>query len=399
MGNGLLGTLLPVRAQLEHFSTLDIGVMGSCYFFGFATGCYWGPHLVRRVGHIRAFTAMVSAVSTFALLYALWVHPLVWWPVRLLTGFCFAVLYMVIESWLSEKSTNANRGFVFSIYTIINLTVVTIGQMILTLGSPTDFPLFAVTAILISLAALPVSLTTSHAPRPIAAVKIRLGHLYRSSPVGSVGCLAVGLANGPFWALGPVFAQSNVFVVGTTGIALFMSTAVIAGAVGQWPLGRLSDRIDRRKVITITCAGATLSGLGMAIFANRWESAVFGFAMLFGVFAFPLYALCAAHMNDSVEEGGFVEASSGLLMLYAAGAVIGPVVASGAMGLVGPNGLFLFTAAVHAAMALFALHRMRQHARPDADGREPFADSARIAQTVSALDPLGVPAEEQDSAA
>ena len=399
MGNGLLGTLLPVRAQLEDFSTLDIGVMGSCYFFGFAAGCYWGPHVVRRVGHIRAFTAMVSAVSTFALLYALLVHPFVWWPVRLLTGFCFAVLYMVIESWLNEKSTNANRGFIFSIYTIINLTVITIGQMLLTLGSPIDFPLFAVAAILISLAALPVSLTTSHAPQPIVAVKIRLGHLYRSSPVGTVGCLAVGLANGPFWALGPVFAQSNVFVVGTTGIALFMSAAVIAGAAGQWPLGLLSDKIDRRTVITISCVGGTLSGMGMAMFANQWESAVFGFALLFGMFAFPLYALCAAHMNDSVEEGGFVEASSGLLMLYAAGAVVGPLLASATMGLVGPNGLFLFTSFVHAATGLFVVHRMRQHARPDADVREPFAESARIAQTVAALDELDVPAEEQDSAA
>ncbi len=387
MGNGLLGTLLPLRAQLDLFSTLDIGILGSCYFLGFAIGCYWGPHVVRRVGHIRTFTAMVSAVSVLALFYALIVHPFVWWPVRALTGFCFAVLYMVIESWLSEKSTNDNRGLVFSVYTIVNLTVITIGQMMLAFGNPTAFPLFAVASILVSLAVLPVALTTSTAPAPIVAVEIRLGRLYRSSPVGCVGALAVGLANGPFWSLGPIFAQSNAFVVGTTGIAIFMSTAVIAGAVGQWPLGYLSDKIDRRKVIIAACVGAALSGLGMSGFANEWRSAMFVFAILFGGFAFPLYALCAAHMNDSVEAGGFVEASSGLLLLYAAGAVAGPLIASTMMRLIGPNGLFLFTTLVHSLMALFALYRIRQHARPREADREPFSDSARIALTVAPIDP------------
>lgn len=388
MGNGLLGTLLPVRAQLELFSTFDIGILGSFYFIGFAAGCYFGPRVVRRVGHIRAFTAMVSLVSTLALAHALVIHPYLWWPVRALTGFCFAILYMVIESWLSEKSTNEDRGFVFSIYTIINLTVITIGQMMLGLGNPTAFPLFAIASILVSLAVLPVALTSAPAPAPIAAVNIRLDRLYDSSPVGFGGALAVGLANGSFWALGPIFAQSNPFVDGSTGIALFMSTAVIAGAAGQWPLGRLSDAIDRRKVILIACIGAALSGIGMGMFAERWEPAIFVFAVLFGVFAFPLYSLCAAHMNDSVQTGGFVEAASGLLLLYAAGAILGPLIAAIAMRVIGPTGLFFYTSVVHVAMALFAIHRMRRHARPPEEERERFADSLRISQTVAPLDAL-----------
>ncbi|MDH3476243.1 MAG: MFS transporter [Rhodospirillales bacterium] len=397
MGNGLQGTLLPVRAQLEFFSTLDIGVLGSSYFLGFAAGCYLGPYVVRRAGHIRTFTAMVSLASAVALAHALVLDPFVWWFLRALTGFCFAVLYMVIESWLNEKSTNENRGFVFSIYTIINLTVVTVGQMMLTLGSPTAFPLFAVASILVSLAALPVALTNAPAPAPIATVQIRVRRLYQSSPVGFAGALAVGLANGSFWSLAPVFAQSNIFIVGTTGIALFMSTAVIAGAAGQWPLGRLSDKIDRRKVIVITCAGAALSGIGMSIFSDNWEQAVFVFSFLFGIFAFPLYSLCAAHMNDAVETGGFVEASSGLLLLYATGAVFGPLMASATMRFTGPEGLFLYTSAVHAVMAIFAVYRMRQRARPPEEAREPFADSIRVAQTVATLDPLGKSPEGEDS--
>lgn len=388
MGNGLQGTLLPVRAQLESFSTLDIGVLGSSYFLGFAAGCFLGPYLVRRVGHIRTFTAVVSLASTIALAHALLINPILWWLLRALTGFCFAVLYMVIESWLNEKSTNENRGFVFSVYTIINLTVITIGQMMLTIGSPTSFAVFAVASILVSLAALPVALTRAPAPAPIATVKIRIRHLFECSPVGFSGAIAVGVANGSFWALGPVFAQDNKFVSGTTGVAIFMSIAVIAGAIGQWPLGRLSDKIDRRKVIVIACVGAALSGVGMSAFAGNWEYAMFLFSFLFGLFAFPLYALSAAHMNDSVESGGFVEASSGLLLLYAGGAILRPMLAASAMRIIGSHGLFLTTLLVHAIMAAFAIYRMRLSARPVIEEREPFGDSILHSQTVGPFDPL-----------
>jgi len=397
MGNGLQGTLLPVRAHIETFSTFNIGILGSVYFTGFAAGCYLGPYVVRRVGHIRTFTAMVSLASVLALAHALILNPFMWWLFRSITGFCFAVLYLVIESWLNEKSTNETRGVVFSVYTIINLTVVTMGQMMLMLGDPADFSLFAVASILVSLAALPVALTGAPAPAPIAEVKIRIWYLYKTSPVGFAGAFAVGLANGAYWALAPVFAQSSHFVSSTAGIAIFMSTAVIAGAVGQWPLGRLSDRLDRRKVIILACSGAALSGLGMGVFAATWEPAIFIFAPLFGLFAFPLYALSAAHMNDSVETGGFVEAASALLLLYAIGAIFGPLIASAAMRFLEPQGLFLYTSLIHAAMVAFTVYRIRKRKKRVEDNRVPFADSIRIAQTISVLDPLAQTPEDDDS--
>jgi MFS family permease len=388
MGNGLQGTLLPVRAQLELFSTTDIGILGSFYFLGFAAGCYFGPLVVRRAGHIRTFAAMVSLASTATLVHVLVLEPVFWWPVRAITGFCFAVLYMVIESWLNEKSTNETRGTVFSIYTVINLFVLTVGQMMLTLADPKAFPLFAVASILVSIAALPVALTKSPAPAPIVSVQIRIRYLFKSSPVGVVGALVVGFANGSFWSLAPVFAQSNSAVAGRSGIATFMSISVIAGAMAQWPFGWLSDRIDRRKVIVIVCVGAAAMGIGMAVLGQRWENAAYVFSFLFGLFAFPLYAICAAHMNDSVEEGGFVEAAGGLLLLYGTGAVIGPILASASMRLVGGEGLYFFTAVAHMAMAGFAIYRLgRRERRPEAE-REPFADSVRIAQTVATIDPL-----------
>lgn len=397
MGNGLLGTLLPVRANLESFSTFDIGVLGSSYYVGFAAGCLLGPYLVRRVGHIRTFTAMVSLASAVALAHALILNPLLWWGFRAVTGFCFAVLYMVIESWLNEKSTNENRGFIFSVYTIINLTVITIGQMMLPLGSPTAFPLFVVASILVSLAALPVALTKAQAPAPIATVKIRIRHLYESSPVGFASALGVGLVNGSFWSLGPVFAQGNSTASDTMAVAIFMSTAVIAGAIGQWPLGRMSDKIDRRKVIVAACLGAAIAGLGITLFSDKWPQAIFAFSILYGIFAFPLYALSAAHMNDSVEPGGFIEASSGLLLLFAFGAVVGPLIASVAMRFFEPQALFLYTAVVHIAMAIFAICRMRQSARPHDAEREPFADSVLVAHTIAAIDPLSDVADEDNA--
>ncbi len=393
MGNGLQGTLLPVRAQIEAFSTYQIGILGSAYFLGFAAGCLLGPFMVRRVGHIRAFAAMVSIASTTVLAHSVLLDPFVWWPLRAVTGFCFAVLYMIIESWLNERATNENRGLVFSVYTIINLTVLTIGQMMMVLGKPSDFLLFAVSSILVSLAAVPVAMTKSQAPAPLVKVRVRIKYLYGISPVGAAGSFVVGLTNGSFWSLAPFYAQLSG--ANTAGIALFMSTAVIAGAAGQWPLGRLSDRWERRKVIVIASVGAAAAGLGLGLLVHGWTPEMFVLSMLFGAFALPLYALCAAHMNDFVEAGGFVEASSGLLLLYAGGAVVGPIVASAAMRGMGPGGLFVFTAAVHAAMAGFAIYRMTLRAAPPESARGKFVDALRMASAVSVVDPLaGTPGHE-----
>ncbi len=395
MGNGLQGTLLPIRANIEAFSTLDVGIMGSSYFLGFAAGCILGPRVVRRVGHIRAFTAMVSIASTIALVHALIPNPILWWILRAATGFCFAVLYMIIESWLNERSTNKTRGTIFSVYTIINLSVLTLGQLMITLYDPAAFPLFALASILVSIAAVPVALTTAPAPAPRGDVRIRLRRLFRMSPVGFGGCLAVGLANGSFWSLGPVFAQQSGMDI--AGIAFFMSVTVIAGALGQWPLGRASDMIDRRKVIIGACMAAALAGVGMVVFSEFWGRGILVFSFLLGVFAFPLYSLSVAHTNDFALPEDYVEVASGLLLVYAIGAVIGPMAASGTMALVGPKGLFGFTAFVHAGLALFAAYRMRARSRPPDEERAAFTESLLTAQTVSPMDPAAKSGAEEKS--
>ncbi|NNG05042.1 MAG: MFS transporter [Inquilinus sp.] len=398
MGNGLQSTLLPVRANIEAFSTLQIGILGSFYFLGFAAGCLMAPYVVRRVGHIRAFTAMVSIASAVALAHAMAVSPYVWWPLRAMTGFCFAALFMIIESWLNERSTNETRGFVFSIYAVINLTVLTLGQLMIVLDSPTAFTLFAVSSILVSLAAVPVAMTTAPAPAPIDQVGIRIGRLFKTSPVGFAGCFVVGAVNGCFWSLGPLFAQESGLSVG--GIAVFMSVTVIAGAIGQYPLGRASDKTDRRRIIVGIALAAAAAGIALVTVAPNWPPGTLVFSFLFGAFAFPLYAVSVAHTNDHVSPQDYVEVAGGLLLLYALGAVVGPMAASGLMARFGPNSLFAFTAATQTALALFVLVRMQVRDRAPAADRGDFTDSLVATATLSPMDPAAFDeVDEQDAAA
>jgi MFS family permease len=227
-GQGLQGTLLPVRASLEEFPALSIGLMGGFYFFGFTLGCLKGGDLVARVGHVRVFAAMTALASAAPLLHGLIVESLVWSAFRFLTGFCFAVLYIVIESWLNELSTNENRGIVFSTYVMISLTVLALGQMLMLVHDPRELFLFAVVSVLVSVAVVPVVLSTAPGPRKPHRVPINMRRLYEISPAGTLACLGSGMANGAFWALGPVFT------VGVTRnldlAAWFMTANVLGGA-------------------------------------------------------------------------------------------------------------------------------------------------------------------------
>jgi MFS family permease len=385
MGNGLQSTLLPIRGEIEAFSTLSIGVMGSAYYVGFALGCLFCPHVVRAVGHIRAFTAMVAVASTVALLHVMFLEPVVWWPLRGLTGFCFAGLYLVIESWLNDRATNGTRGAIFGIYTFVNLTVITVGQFMITLYDPAAFPLFALASILVSLAAVPVALTRLPPPKPVAVVRLRLKHLYGLSPVGVAGCGIVGLANGAFWSFGPLYATGRGLDL--TSLATFMGLTVLGGALAQWPFGRLSDKRDRRQVIALACGLSVLAGLLLAVLGGLWTRAIFPLTVLFGAFAFPIYAICVAHANDMMARDEFVEASSGLLLANGVGSAIGPILASAAMSLIGPSGLFYYTAVIHAAMLAFVLYRIRQRAPAAPQERGSFMPVSESSSSMLTLDP------------
>lgn len=382
MGNGLQGTLLPIRAQIDNFSTLNIGILGSVYYLGFAAGCFLSPWVVRRVGHIRTFTAMAAIASAAVLLHAIFANPWVWWLVRAVTGFCFAVLYAVIESWLNERATNESRGIIMSVYLIIQLTVITIGQMMITLSDPAGFPLFALASLLVSLAAVPVALTAAAVPAPIESVRVRVFRLIGISPVGFAGCFAHGVAGGAFWSLAPLFADRSG--LGVSGIAVFMSITVIAGAAGQLPMGRLSDRMDRRKVLMLSCAGAAAAALGMILFQYATAHSMFVFTAAWGFFAFPLYAITVAHANDFADPREFVEVSSGLLLVYGAGAVIGPIIASATIAAWDARGLYATTCTVHVLLIVFVFWRMRRREAAPMEEHVSFVEALQATATASA---------------
>jgi MFS family permease len=391
MGNGLQGTLLPVRGNMESFSSIDLGLLGTAYFLGFTFGCMHGPLLVRRSGHIRAYLAMTALASVVALVHALYVDPVGWWALRAVTGYCFAILYIVIESWLNACSTNVTRGTVFSIYTAINLTVITAGQMMLGLANPETFNLFAFAAILVSLAALPIAFTRAASPAQPEFVQPHIAKLFRISPVGVAGCFAVGLANGAFWALGPVFAQNEGFNINE--IAVFMSAVVLGGALAQWPLGVLSDRLDRRIVMVVAALIAMLAALTLMLVPAADKMAMILVGAVFGAGAFPLYALAVAHANDYADAAESVEVSSGLLLTYGIGAAAGPLLASLWREALDAPSLFFFTAAVHVILIGYVLWRMSQRVPPEPEQRVNFAEAAIVAQTVLPIEPAAVSAE------
>ena len=399
LGNGLLGTLIPLRANIEAFPGPVIGAIGSAYFAGFAAACLLVPYIVRRVGHIRSFVALTALASAAPLAHLLFIAPGPWLGLRAITGFCMAGVYMVIESWLNERASNANRGLVLSVYTVVNLSALTGGQLLLTLFQPSAFELFCVGSALISLAALPVAMTTAVQPARIASARLRLRRLYAASPVGVVGCFAVGMSNGPFWTLGPVYAQDAGLDTG--GIALFMAAVIVGGALMQWPFGRMSDRHDRRGVILglsllSALAGALLVAVRLGI-AVPWiapTSAVLVGGFLFGGFALPLYAISVAHANDFIEPAEFTEAAGGLLLAYGIGAAAGPVLASSLSGVWGSAVIFAFTAAVHVAFALFVVWRLFRRRPGPLPAAAEFVDVPRTTPAAVALDPRTEPLPE-----
>ena len=390
MGNGLLGVLLPIRADAESFSRLQIGLMGSGYYAGLMAGCLLAPLIIARVGHIRAFVAFTASATITPLLHAVNTDPWVWTALRAMNGLCFAGLFMGIESWLSSGSSGDTRGRVLAAYTIVNLTVVTAGMQMIGLADFKSFELFTLVAVLYSLAAVPVALTSDSAPTPPRSAKLRLGWLISVSPAAVIGCFFTGLANSGFWTLAPLYGKGAW--LSTAGIAMFLTIAVLGGAASQWPIGHLSDRLGRRGLLIAVAVGACLCGIALYFVSRGSENQLYGFALLYGVMAFPVYPLCVAHANDLVHKKRAVEVSSGLLMTFSIGAVFGPLIASWFMSVLGHGALFLHSALAHALIALAMLVRVRLRPAPPVERNESFVVVPRTTPAVFELDPRGEPA-------
>jgi MFS family permease len=355
-GNGLQGTFIALRGAQEGFSANTIGFMGTAYFCGFLIGCLAIVRIMRAVGHVRAFSAMAAMASAGTLMLALAIDPVVWSIVRFLTGFCFAGLFTVMEAWLNSGVANRDRAQVLGVYRIIDLGSVTSAQFLIPVIGVEGFSIFAVMSIMITLSLVPVSLGDRSNPKPPEDVKLDLRRAWAISPLAAIGCIAVGLTNSAFRTMSPVYAEEIGFSV--ADVATFISVSIIGGAVIQYPLGYLSDRLDRRVTLLGTTMLALAAALVLAFTVGNAPLPNFVAVFIFGSFAMPLYSLSAAHANDHAAENEFVLINAGLMLFYSVGAVVGPYAASNVMERFGPHSLFLFSAAVYVGLIVVIIYRM-----------------------------------------
>ena len=351
-GVSLLATSLGVRASVEDFSSAVTGVIMAGYFIGFIIGSFACPGVIRRIGHIRSFTAFAAIAATAAYSHDILVHPLAWFALRLITGIAIVGLYIVIESWINATAPTHQRGRIFSIYMTLTLLAVAIGPYLILLKPAFNF---GIAAMLLTLGLLPIALTRVVEPMRVANAHFDIRAIYRISPLGLGGATMAGFANGAFFAMGAVFAHQ--IGLPDMQIALFMSLLVLGGATLQWPLGRLSDRGDRRVMLIAVSFTAALLAASAYLLSAISHTLMLLSIFFYGGMSFAIYPLSVAHVNDRLTGGGVLEATQGILLVYGLGAIGGPIVAGLTMQWLGPRGLLLFFTASYLLMGLYAVYR------------------------------------------
>lgn len=322
VGNGLQGTLLGVRATIEGFDTSTIGLIMSLYYLGYLAGSYYVPKLISKVGHIRVFTALASLASATVLLHGLYPDPWLWAIIRAFTGFAYAGLYIVVESWLNNMSSNKNRGSMLALYLLITNAGLVVGQYLLTVADPAQIDLFIITSVLVSVALLPISLSSRPAPSFEEPSPVSLKALYKISPLGLVGCFGIGITNGTMFSMGAVYATDMGMSI--PQISTFMAAYILGGVFFQVPVGKLSDRFDRRKVILFITFMAFIMGFSCFALSHQSVFLLYSALFVFGGLSLSIYGLCLAHTNDHLEPSQFVAASSAMILVNGLGAAIGP---------------------------------------------------------------------------
>ena len=382
-GNGLQGTLIAMRGAAEGFSPATIGFMGTAYFGGFLLGCVFISRIMKAVGHVRSFSALAAIASAGTLLLVLIIDPVMWSAIRFATGFCFAGLFTLIESWLNSGIQNHDRARALALYRIIDIGSVTGAQFLIPVFGTGGFAIFAIMSIMITLSLVPVSLGDRSNPTAPDDVKLDLARVWRISPLASIGCIAVGMTNSAFRTLSPVYAEQIGMSV--TDVVTFISIGIIGGAIIQYPLGHLSDLWDRRRILLITTCGAMLSALALVFLAGTGPLANFALVFVFGSFAMPLYSLSAAHANDRADKGEFVLVNAALMLFYSIGAIGGPLIAASFMQHFGPRWLFIFCATVYAVFILIIVYRMQARDAVPASRRGHFTALLRTSTIFARL--------------
>lgn len=361
-GNSLLNTLVPLAGKLSGFSSLSLGLLGSCLFGGMLAGTMTAPAIIKRVGHIKAYAIFAALAIIAAVAYPLLVEPWWWLALRVVIGFAFAGLFGVIDGWVQGKADNATRGRLGALNQLVHFVAAALGQQLVPLGDPKGFGLFAVAAILLALSIIPFSLSRTTPPELPSTVRLQIGWLVRNAPASAVAACAVGAANGSFWSLAPVYGAET----GQTAreIATFLTATTIGSALAIWPIGRLSDQMDRRRMMAGLAVSAVIVEVGLTVLGRPPLALLAAFTFLVGCFSMNIYPVALAHANDRAEGGQRVAVGSTLLFLYCVGAVAGPSIAAALMTWLSPAALFGFMAAVHGLMLATTLLRIRQRPPP-----------------------------------
>ncbi len=370
IGNGLQGTLLGVRGAIEGFSATTMSYVMSAYFVGFLIGSRLTPRLIRRVGHVRVFAALASLISAAFILYAALPHPVSWALMRLLVGVCFAGVYVVAESWLNATATNETRGQTLSLYLIVQMGGIVAAQGLLNVADPGGYTLFVIMSVLVSVSFAPILLAVTPAPYFETTKPMSLGALFQASPLGMVGMFLLGGIFSAMFGMAPVFATETGLTAAQT--SLFVALIYAGGMILQYPIGWMSDRMDRRWLIL----GSTGVGAGVVLLGLPFlESFVLVCILAFiaGGVANPLYSLLIAHTNDFLEYEDMAAASGGLVFVTGLGAITGPLVIGWLMGAFGAWTFFGFIAALFALITAYALYRMTQRAAPSVEETSAYA--------------------------
>lgn len=384
-GGGFMGALVGIRLQDSGQDAVLIGLVGTAYFGGLTLGSLYVGRVIDRVGHIRAFAAFVALLSASTLTYSVHENVAAWGVLRFIDGLCLAGVYVCLESWLGDRADPAQRGSVLAGYMIALYAGQALGQFLLNLGRAAPGLPFVAASILISLSIIPIALTRSASPVIEPAPPLSIRRLYVISPLGLVGAGITGLVLGAFYGLGAVYARQSGLSLAAT--ATFMSAVIAGGVALQWPLGWLSDRMDRRRVIIGGFAGAAAVSALIAA-AGLQGVALFAMGSLFGGLSFALYPLCVAHANDHIAPHQRVRASGGLVLVYSAGAALGPLLAAAAMSALGRVGLFAFIAACMGGAVVFALWRVSARPPVPNESQGPYQALPRTTPISAVLDPL-----------
>ena len=368
IGNGIQVVLLGLRASAAGNSNLITGIMMGGYFLGFLFGSIIVPKILSKVGHIRTFRALASIASASVLLHLLFIDPFSWGILRMITGFCYAGMFIVVESWLNERATNETRGRILSVYMIITMTGLGAGQLISGFDDGVSLNLFLLASILVSLAVVPVLITASKAPDFEAPEMVSFRRLIQISPLALIGLLVTGIVVAMLLGVGTIYAKNIGLTTGQT--SLFMASVTIGVFCLQYPIGRISDRFDRRLVILGTCSSAALFALILNILGKDNFKLLLLFTALYGGTSLTLYSLFIAHANDYLTPSQMVSTSSSLLMVNGVGAVIGAPMVAASMDLIGDWSYFSLIGSIHFGLAIFILYRMmkRPSIPPEAQG-------------------------------